>query len=187
MAKVPLTQFLQGAAYGCDPNATWTNQGDCTYSPGEVRWLVLIKRTKVWTDIEDPTEWSTAVSAGDVVVIPVVGKLNKPEFATITGKGGVMKKTSMINHSWAVVADNPDENLDLATLINNQHRNYGFAFVYKDYRSYAAMTQGGEDYEFCHATAAYQNESTDREWFIEGSWSNLEMPYVFNIPIAILP
>lgn len=187
MAKIPLTQFLTPAPYGCDPEATWTNQGDCAYQPGEVRWLILIDRAYTFTDIADPNEWAGAVTTGDIILIPCAGKLNKPEPTIITGKGGRMEKVAELKHTFSLTIDNPDGNMKLIKKLINNPTQFGYCFVYKDYRSYAAMTDGGEDYEFVNVVAGYLNETKEREWFVDGSWSNLEMPYIFDVPISILP
>jgi hypothetical protein len=187
MPKIPFANFIEEAPYGCDPDAVWTNTGDCTFTASEIHWLFMIKRSKTWTNINDPVEWAAAVTSEDVIVIPVNGKLNEPEAVTLPGKGGVTLKTATFNQGFAVKSDNPDENMRLMTKINKHHREYGWGFVYKDYRSYIPMTNEGEEYEYVHATATYSGENASREMSIKGSWSNLEMPYVFNIPIAVLP
>ena len=190
--KIPLTKFKNVAPPSCNPTNVYVKDATCLLKPGAVSWIILIARAYQFVDTLDAAEWATAITAGNIMVIPVSGKLNPPEMVTIDGKGALRKQNISNKFGFDVKCDYPDTNMSLMNRINYQGRNFGVLFVYNDDSSatktaYAAMQDDAADYAYVDLMAGFLNENPLlREWNIKGEWHAKFMPQVLDIPTSIL-
>lgn len=192
MANIPLLKFLNNAPPLCISNNVYVKDASCLLKPSGCRWLVLVKRTYTFTDTDDAAEWATAITAGNVIVIPTSGKLNPPEIQTTEGKGALRTQNIATKQSFDVKADFPDENMDLMNRLNYNGRDFGAIFVHNDGEgaettAYAAMQDDAQSFAFINFMAAYSHEVVERrEMSIKGEWFTKFMPQVMKVPTSIL-
>lgn len=84
---------------GCDTEVPEHYCSDCdVLEHARVRSVAFIKKSAAFTDPSDPTEWTTGITNGDIIIIPeVLGSFNGGDPVTGTGYGDQQERLTGYN------------------------------------------------------------------------------------------
>lgn len=172
----------------CIP-AAFTPDDGCPYGvKSNVSHLIFIKQSYQFTDMADSLEWGTAIGTGDVLIIPVRGKMATPEAVKVDGVGNSKSRT--ISYSWSIEAlgNNPDANMTMGRRLEKLGA-YAMIVVFEgNNRGWGIVTRDGASTKY--KTISMSNtptfEGEERQMKYYGEWDEFLNPILADIPAGII-
>jgi len=151
-----------------------------TKEGARIRHLFLQKTTYAFVDIEDATEWETAIAAGNILIIPNVrGSSDGGNWTTTEGYGDTAEETESFEETITFNDKNFLNNVaNYNTLARGSGYYLGFVTATRGYVSSNAAT-----FKPKRPISSDAKQSVTGE--IEGKFVQSEMPIPFTYPQAI--
>lgn len=194
-----MPKFPAITALPCDPPVVYTAPPNCAYRSGVIMWLLLVKRGFEFPtpapasvagraiQMATPVQWATAVTAGDIIPIPVRGELAPAEPTFRPGTGGVEEVLAYYTVTWTVRVDNPDPHTGSMRAITNGSNEYGAILVFDDSVGLLPLTDDQLDYEQMGFAAYPTTVDQVRMWEIRGKYRTRDAGFFIDVPSTILP
>ncbi len=157
----------------------------CTGCPdtelGRVRSMAFYKKTYEWVDVEDPTEWQTAMDNGDVIVIPETNGSYDGGGTPKTAPGYGDTKTRLIASTFKISYKDPD-----------YEPNYDFYNDKKAANNWIPIFRTENFIHVADATASFVPKDVVEDdveseviWQVDVEWSSRNHPSLHAIPEGI--
>lgn len=161
-----------------------TAPADCLDEPsGIVGFLLIKKGFNVATVVTDVTEYGTAKTAENLIVVKDL-EAYWPGVSpnTIPGFRGRIERLGNINYELPFKHESADANLAFWNHFNH-NRDYGVAFVTEDYKAFACLERSGEPVLASIFAAPASEQEFGKARYIEGTvkWKHKDLPYYLDL------
>lgn len=156
----------------------------CDVEPGSVVAVAFVDEDVSFTDITDPSEWTTGLTySSDIIIFQEVrGAYAKPAVTEIPGKGSQDTRVVGRKHELTFRVESVKGNDNFWNTMNRS-TNYKVAFVIgNDYGLLMYVTKN-----VSIDAAAVVQEAIDSivEWDVSVKWSDINVPSTSNVPTGI--
>lgn len=162
----------------------------CGDQPAKVGWLAIIDSDYEFTDISDAAEWTTAIAAEEITIVPCRGSVARPTANKVPASGAQFERVTSYSHVVDVRFDNPDGNFDLMQALNGTDGNSSsktIMAVFLDFQAWTMLDETGSfiPAAFDAAGEASGDQNTQREGNIIGTFVTKQLPYSVAVPRAV--
>jgi hypothetical protein len=163
---------------GCDDTVGDHFCDPCeTPEHGRVRSVFFTKASKTWTDIEDQTEWNTAIADRDVIVIAEVNGTFDGG-AEVEGPGYGDQATKLVGYNFTLNYKDPNyaQNADFYNAIKRS-RNYRIG-----YRTETKIHESVNTVSIIPKNPVPEDLASEVVWDVTVKWQDSDLPIPHDTP-----
>lgn len=161
----------------------YVEQAGCDVEPGSVVAVAFIDEDVTFTDITDPSEWTTLTYSTDILLHKEVrGSYAKPAATEIPGKGKQDTRVVGRKHELLFRVSSIKGNDNYWNTLNRS-TNYTLAFVVGS--DYDLLFRVDKNVSIDAGPVVQEGLDTEVDWEVSVKWSDIDVPSTSDVPTGI--